>query len=160
MESEFEIIERFKKNVPVDVSALAEALGLTVWEDDELPSDVSGKLCKDIEQGGPSGYSVIIRASDPYVRKRFTLAHEIAHFVLHRKRMIGSSLTDDEYYRSKSLSSWDEVEANRLAADILMPRKILVEKIKELGEDPVVLARLFEVSEASMRIRLGIKAAA
>jgi predicted transcriptional regulator len=146
-----EIIQRFQGSAPVDVSGLAEALGLTVWEDDELPEGVSGKICQD-ENSGPAGYSIVVRASDPYVRRRFTVAHEIAHFVLHRDR-IGSSLTDDAMYRS-GLSTREEVEANRLAADILMPRSLVIEHIKLWGTDAEVLAKLFNVSEAAMRIRL------
>ncbi len=150
---EFQIIDRFTHTAPVDVTGLAEALGLAVWEDDELPGGISGKLYKDPENGGTSGYSIAVRASDPFVRRRFTVAHEIAHFVLHRNK-VGASLTDDEFYRS-NLSSWEEVEANRLAADILIPRKLLVKHIESSGDDPALLASIFKVSEAAMRIRLG-----
>jgi Zn-dependent peptidase ImmA (M78 family) len=150
--SEFLIIERFGETAPVDVTALAEALGLAVWEDEEIPLGISGKLYKDPEDGGPSGYSIAVRASDPYVRRRFTVAHEIAHFVLHRDR-VGASLTDDEFYRS-NLSSWDEVDANLLAADILIPSKLLVKYVGMRGDDLATLASIFKVSEAAMRIRL------
>ncbi len=40
--SEFLIIERFGHTAPVDVTALAEALGLAVWEDEEMPLGISG----------------------------------------------------------------------------------------------------------------------
>jgi hypothetical protein len=148
------IIDRFQQSAPVDVTGLAEALGLAVWEDDEFPEGVSGKIFLDSENGGPSGYSIAVRASDPFVRRRFTVAHEIAHFILH-KNLIGASLTDDALYRS-GLSTWEEVEANRLAADILMPRKLLSHFVRQYGNDPVVLSHFFKVSDAAMRIRLGI----
>jgi hypothetical protein len=150
------IIQRFQQFVPVDVTGLAEALGLSVWEDDDLPKGISGKLFKDTsEHGGTAGYSIVVRASDAYVRRRFTVAHEIAHFLLHRN-LIGNSITDDELYRS-DLSNAQEAEANRLAADILMPDALVALNIKRYGADPAVLAPLFEVSEAAMRIRLGQK---
>jgi Zn-dependent peptidase ImmA (M78 family) len=148
------IIERFQQSAPVDVTALAEALGLRVWEDDFLPEGISGKLFQDPIQGGPEGYSITVRSSDPYVRKRFTVAHEIAHFVLHRNR-IGSLVTDDAFYRS-NLSNREEAEANRFAADILMPRPLLAKYITMYGSDPAFLAEMFKVSEAAMRIRLGL----
>ncbi len=148
------IIERFRTSAPVDVSGLAQALGLTVWEDDGLPEGISGKICKDTENGGSAGFSIIVRASDPFVRRRFTVAHEIAHFVLHRER-IGDSLTDDALYRS-GLTSREEVDANRYAAEILMPRQLIGRYIKEYGSsDPSILAPIFKVSEQAMRIRLG-----
>ncbi len=147
------IIERFQNAAPVDVTGLAEALGLSVWEDEQLPIGVSGKIIRDSELGGAEGYSIVVRASDAYVRRRFTVAHEIAHFILHRDR-IGSGLIDDGLYRS-GLSSQEEFDANRLAADILMPRKLIAQYVAEYGPDPQSLARFFQVSEAAMRIRLG-----
>lgn len=150
------IIERFQQSAPVDVTQLAEALGLHVWEDDTLPEGISGKLFQDPVKGGLAGYSITVRASDAYVRKRFTVAHEIAHFLLHRN-LIGISVTDDAFYRS-DLSSREEAEANRFAADILMPRQLLAKYIKMYGSDPEVLAQMFKVSEAAMRIRLGLPA--
>jgi Zn-dependent peptidase ImmA (M78 family) len=86
------------------------------------------------------------------VRKRFTVAHEVGHFVLHRNQ-IGESLTDDELYRS-GLSTRQEAQANRFAADILMPKDLILKTINRLGDDPQVLASEFKVSEAAMRIRL------
>jgi hypothetical protein len=154
MKHEFaQIVERFQDSAPVDVTGLAEALGLSVWQDD-LPEGISGKIFEDRLYGGPSGYSIVVRTSDPYVRRRFTLAHEIAHFVLHQNR-IGSSLSDDALYRS-GLSTREEVEANSMAADILMPRKLVGEYVAKYGLQPQALAAFFSVSEAAMRIRLGM----
>jgi Zn-dependent peptidase ImmA (M78 family) len=63
---------------------------------------------------------------------------------------------DDALYRS-NLSTREEAEANRLAADILMPRHLIARYIKTYGfADPGFLASTFKVSEAAMRIRLGV----
>ncbi|HCM3005245.1 TPA: ImmA/IrrE family metallo-endopeptidase, partial [Klebsiella pneumoniae] len=94
-------------------------------------------------------------------RQRFTLAHEIAHFLLHRDR-IGDGITDDILYRSK-LSDFMEVQANRLAADILMPGHLLEKKLLELTQtvelrDEQKIERLAEVagvSTTAIKIRLG-----
>lgn len=152
-----EVISRFQNEAPVNVTGIAEALGLSVWESDaELPEGVSGKLFKDPISGGAEGFSIIVRESDPYVRRRFTVAHEIAHFVLHRDQ-IGDSLADDELYRS-GLSTRQEAQANRFAADILMPRNLVTRYVNQYGKDPQTLASLFRVSERAMRIRLGLPA--
>src|SRR5438105_3870285 len=103
---------------PVNVRALAADFGVNVWESD-LGSKISGKLFRDTEHGGSSGYSILINAKEPYVRRRFTVAHELAHFLLHRemvKRLGG--LTEDIFYRADGLNGWQEMEANRLAAEI------------------------------------------
>lgn len=151
-----EIISRFQQSAPVDVTGLAEALGLAVWESDDLPAGVSGKMFEDPTNGGPSRYSIVVRASEPFVRKRFTVAHEIAHFLLHRNR-IGSFLLEDAWLRS-NLSTREEVEANQFAADILMPRNLIAKYANLYGtSDPGVLASFFKVSEAAMRIRLAMR---
>lgn len=149
------IIDRFCSTVPVNVTGLAEALGVRVYESDNLPARISGKIVKDPQIGGSEGYAIVVRSSDPYTRRRFTVAHEIAHFVLHRDR-IGSLLTDDEMYRS-GLGTLEEIEANRMAADILMPRRVLKDYVD--APSPMSaseLARRFQVSEQAMRIRLGL----
>ena len=102
-----DLLSEVQRKAPVDVVGLASGLGLAVWEM-PLSSDISGKILFDPEHGGNSGYSVIINKTDPFVRKRFTLAHEIAHFVLHRER-IGNGLQDDAMYRS-GLSTIAEVQ--------------------------------------------------
>jgi hypothetical protein len=149
------VIRRFQGAAPVDVSALAVALGINVWESEFLPDGVSGKLFRDPENGGSEGFSIIVRESDAYPRKRFTVAHEIAHFTLHRSK-VGNSLVDDAWYRS-NLSTTEEAEANRWAADLLMPKGLIAEYVERLGPNPAALASVFEVSEAAMRIRLGLQ---
>ena len=132
--------------------AIANDLGLNVWEMHELPENISGKIFKDPLNGGESGYSIGVKASESYRRKRFTIAHEIAHFILHRDK-IGDELSDDAMYRS-GLSTKEEVQANQLAADILMPVQ-LIRKLQERGCTAVsVLAAELEVSEPAMRVRL------
>ena len=54
-------------------------------------------------------------------------------------------------------SNWDakEIEANRFAAELLMPRHMLIEAIQRSGEAQASdLARQFEVSEEAMTYRL------
>jgi Zn-dependent peptidase ImmA (M78 family) len=62
-------------------------------------------------------------------------------------------------YRS-NLSSRYEVEANKFAADLIMPMILVREKFDQLGrvasdEVVIALANYFRVSQAAMRIRLG-----
>src|SRR3546814_4029407 len=54
---------------------------------------------KDAERGGESGFAIYVNGSHPRVRRRFSIAHEIAHFALHRN-LIGDGVTDDAMYRS------------------------------------------------------------
>lgn len=149
--SPYAIVAKHQKAAPVNLAGIAHDLGLMVYES-HLGSEVSGKIVKDSVRGGDSGYAVYINASDHLNRKRFTIAHEIAHFVLHRD-LIEQGIVDNEMYRDKRISSHDETQANRMAADILMP-VALVRHYKSQGYGLDQLAALFQVSQGAMKIRL------
>lgn len=149
----WDVISRFQSQPPVDVEGIANAMGVNVWESGSLGSDVSGKLFRDPINGGSSGYSILVNSADAFTRKRFTVAHEIAHFMLHRD-LVGD-ITDDTFYRS-SLTNAQETAANKLAAEILMPY-LLIQSVIESGTNGIkALATIFQVSESAMKIRLGI----
>lgn len=142
-------IKRLQPKAPVNIVGIAKVLGLQVWESRSLPENVAGKLFIDKQNGGTNGYSIVVRSQDPLVRKRFTVAHEIAHYLLHRHLFI-RELVDDALYRSE-LKNVFEAQANQLAAELLMPWHLLA----EVADRPLgMLAKMFEVSEQAMSIRL------
>ncbi len=148
-----EIIKHFTQSPPVDVVALAEALGLKV---EEKPlSGISGMLVPDAQNGGSSGYAIYVNAPDARTRKRFTIAHEIAHFLLHRNKDT-KEFRDDIKYRSPGVSDALEGQANRLAADILMPRRLIRKLLDEGITNPRTMAEKLGVSLHAMEIRLGL----
>lgn len=139
---------------PVKVSGIARELALAVRAS-TLPPGVSGEIRPD----GAGGFVVKVNRHDSEARQRFTVAHEVAHFLLHR-HLIGNGITDDALYRSP-LSDAIEAEANRLAADILMPETLLRVELQLAREQRVEnilehMAEMFGVSEAAMKIRLGL----
>ena len=95
-------------------------------------------------------------------RRRFTLAHELGHFLLHP----GRTWYDKEYRinlrseKSSKAEDIEEIEANFFAASILMPRPLLArdtaERYVDLENADAVkdLARLYNVSTQAMNIRL------
>ncbi len=150
-----QILARYQTTAPVDVLGMANELGLNVWSM-ALPPNISGKIFRDQLNGGKTGFSIIVNSEDTSNRQRFTIAHEIAHFILHRPQLErGGSVEDDAMYRS-GLSTREEVEANRLAAQILMPMALIQKVIAEGVKDVPSLAARFQVSQDAMRIRLGI----
>jgi IrrE N-terminal-like domain len=155
--AEREIVDPFLRDAPVRLSALATALGLRVISA-QLPSGISGEIRPDPESR--AGFSIRVNKNDPARRQRFTVAHEIGHYLLHRNE-IGDGITDDVLYRS-SLSDSREAQANRLAADLLMPDRLVEfwkDRATALNEENIVsfLADKFNVSTAAMKIRLGIE---
>lgn len=145
------ILREHQVAAPVPVGRIAADLGLRVLVS-ELPLGVSGKLHKDPED--PTKWIIRVNRHEHKNRQRFTIAHEIAHFVLHRSE-IGDGLTDDTFYRS-GLSERREWEANKMAADILMPWELIRTETAQGRHSPSELAQKFGVSEAAMHIRLGL----
>lgn len=150
---ERKIIQDHQRCAPVDITALATSLGLTVYESYELSPGISGKICRDTSGESSSGYSISVNATEPYRRRRFTLAHECGHYLLHRAK-IGNELTDDALYRSEKLNTKEEFEANNKAADLLMPRRLMNDYIKRGEVDIDFLANEFEVSAPAMKVRM------
>lgn len=148
------IIAKFQKAAPVQVIPIAKELGLNVYTVSNWDDEISGMIVRDDDRGGDSGFAVYVNARHAPVRRRFTIAHEIAHFVLHRS-LIGDGVQDDALYRSK-LSSKVEAEANSYAADILMPWSLLNQEMTRGNESVEALAKAFDVSRSSMSIRLGV----
>lgn len=145
-----EIILEAQRELPVRVGDIARKLGLPV-KASTLPAGISGEI-------RPAGGSFEIKVNrhESRGRQRFTVAHELAHFLLHREH-IGAGVSDDALYRS-SLSDAREAEANRLAAQILMPRERIraafAETTGPIEERIKALSEIFGVSEAAMSIRL------
>jgi Zn-dependent peptidase ImmA (M78 family) len=97
-------------------------------------------------------------------RQRFTIAHELGHWMLHdNKRLIVDQSV--MLYKRNDVSSQatdeQEIEANSFAAELLMPRSMVREVAKTLRsnatsrEDFVTaIAREFDVSIEAMGYRL------
>ena len=143
-----DIIDRFQRSYPVDLHGMADALGIRIIAKN-LPDNVSGK----IEQDWPfNDYVITVNSKHSRTRQRFTIAHEIAHYVLHRD-LIGDGIVDDGLYRDGRIGDIRERQANRYAATLLMP-KSLVRKAWDMGmRNASDLAREFDVSPAVAEIR-------
>lgn len=153
---ERDILERHIATQPVKLGPLAEDFNLLITVS-SLGLGVSGQIKR--ENGE---YVIRVNRHEIRERQRFTIAHEISHYLLHRS-IIDSTLEgirDNVLYRSGE-PEWIEYEANRLAAHILMP-KYLVQKIlnRDYGGNVSCeatvegLAKWFKVSKAAMEINL------
>lgn len=105
-------------------------------------------------------YRIVVHANHAPTRQRFTAAHELGHYIYHRD-LLGDGVGDDRAYRSDvpghtnaNILTIHERQANTFAANILMPRHVLLAMDRN---DPDSLAAQFQVSKAAMKIRLGIR---
>jgi Zn-dependent peptidase ImmA (M78 family) len=101
------------------------------------------------------------------VRQRFTIAHEVAHYLLHVNKtkhksqlFIDRSVTFRRDENSSTGGDQEEVEANQLGAALLMPRELVQLEIKkhdlDLDDEDAIafLAKRFQVSTTAMTNRL------
>ena len=147
-----EIIDRHQESLPVDVVALAKDMGATVYRANNWPLNASGMIKVDQKVGGHEGFVIYVNAQHHVNRRRFTIAHEIAHIMLHRD-LIGNGITTDGLYRS-GLGSGVERAANRVAGNILMPWSWINRLIDDGVTSVNALARQFQVSHDAMVIQL------
>lgn len=143
-------------SAPVNVEALIESFGIDLVRQAQLDPAISGEIaCLE-----PGQYRISANKLDHYFRRRFTMAHELGHFLYHRD-LIGSGVDDDRAYRStdrgtffnKNITPAHEAQANRFAANLLMPAELVTEYFRE-NNDVSALATKFQVSKEVMRIRL------
>lgn len=112
-----EVLTEFDLNAaPVDLDELARCLFLHVQEVSMTSSE--GCLITD----GEIGTVLINRNIASHRRRRFTLAHEIAHYILHKNRPV---FEDDRANLKFSVTSRTEIEANIFAAMLLMPPMLM-----------------------------------
>lgn len=142
---------------PVPVESLARSLSASVSYS-PFEGDISGMVFRHEDR-------VIIGVNSLHHpnRQRFTIAHEIGHMILHK----GVEMHVDRAYRVNlrdDLSSQavdpEEIQANRFAAELLMPEHMLIQDLRgqEIDfENEVDLRRLslkYQVSLQALTLRL------
>lgn len=163
----YELLTKFDvASYPIPIEDLARGLGILVHYE-PFDGDLSGILLRDEDR------TIIgINSRHAGVRQRFTVAHELGHFLLHA----GNKVHVDREFRVNfrdathtTGSASEEMEANRFAAALLMPESLMREAFRRktsngfdpLGDDDesdeVIqkLAREFKVSNQALLIRLG-----
>jgi hypothetical protein len=141
---------------PVPVEAIAEdLLGLRVDESWEI--DCSGMLLPAERRIVLNAHEQVAGRNEPPLRRfRFTIAHEIGHWVCHCLEGRASDARPS-YCRPVDLTDGAERvlerEANVFAAELLMPELDVRSAWKELGEIEECAAR-FDVSPTAMHWRL------
>jgi hypothetical protein len=154
---------------PVPVERIAGALlGLYIDEADDLralpgaPAD-QGRLSGMLDADGMVIWLDRGEARRSPGRRRFTIAHEVGHLLLHVP-VVHESFCD----RAADIQEVDkdgptaelpelrqrEREANLFARELLMPESLVNEQARATGFNLPALADRFEVSVPAMRLRL------
>lgn len=151
----------------MNVEALAENLGLSVFSDADLHEGISGLIQRDGD-----GYAIKVSADEHIYRRRFTMAHELGHYLLHKSILDEAGGTNDNtLYRNdingraynSHIQDIHERQANSFAANLLMPeekvREVWMEEAERTSHPEGLpwltdLYRRFHVSPSAMRWRL------
>jgi Zn-dependent peptidase ImmA (M78 family) len=154
------ILQRYKLKVPVDLSFIAQQEGIQIRQE-SLEDRVSGMLILKEEQS-----IIVINQEHHPNRQRFTIAHELGHFFLHKNLahvFFDESLLFFRDEHSAQGSKYHEIEANIFAAELLMPEQFLLERLLDESFDALddlqdsalgKLAAELEVSSQALTIRL------
>lgn len=95
---------------------------------------------------------IAVCSREPFVRQRFTMAHELGHAV-----MAPMARTAFRPFRHLDAHTQRERAANQFAGCLLMPKRWVTSAYFNRGvRDPVKLARHFQVSADAIRVRLDV----
>jgi transcriptional regulator with XRE-family HTH domain len=147
-----ELLERAGvRSAPVPIEGLAARCGVLVRYR-TFPDSLSGLVF-----AHDDGAVIGVNAAHHANRQRFSLAHELGHYLLGHTE--ASSTNDDRFHIDVAEGTppgydWRaERAANEFAADVLMPRRIVMAAFSR-HPNPVALALEFSVSEIAMGYRL------
>jgi hypothetical protein len=146
---------------PVPVERIAEShLGLLIEEIDDIrslpnaPTD-QGPLSGLLDAEAQTIWLDRAEARRSRGRRRFTIAHECGHWVLHVR---GSGLLVCREEEVESAGDREirrrEAEANAFAQALLMPELLVHRHAQSTGCNLAALAERFDVSIAAIRLRL------
>jgi len=157
-QSPIDIVAQHLRSAPVNIEQAIRDLGIVLKKGADLPAGIAGHV-KKVNEGH---YEIASSKTDHYYRQRFTLAHELGHFILHRG-LLGDGVDDDTKYRSTEVGDFyntaiedvHERQANAFAAKILMPEKVLRQYVEDNANPELAdMAKYFQVSRSAMRWRL------
>ncbi|MAG44831.1 hypothetical protein CL633_02990 [bacterium] len=158
------ILKKYYDQIPVPIIQIANDLGINVYNAEFDSDRISGSILK--ENGD---FSIYVNKNEPSYRKRFTIAHELGHFI-ENKDILEKQGEHYDYKASKLNNSkvlfrfnsnvvlpskeerLREIKANKFAANILMPEDNFFEAWKKHSSMQDI-ANEFDVSILAASIR-------
>lgn len=152
------------ERLPVPVEEIADShLGLLIRDVEDLTAAPGAPLLTDAQAISgllfPTRGEIWVNAAEAREwprRRRFTIAHELGHWRLHRdveRPVFCRSGSIDPSERSTALPPPEE-QANAFAAAVLMPARLMREEYARCKQDFYVLCERFGTSGAAMGRRL------
>jgi Zn-dependent peptidase ImmA (M78 family) len=134
--------------IPIPLQSIAEAVGIV---------DIVGQTTRSFEgalvtTAAKGTGSIAYNNASRIERRRFTIAHEIGHFLIPwHDASVQCATADMGVLKSQDSRKSKEAEANRFAAALLTPTTLFTRDIRRLGspatEDILTLATKYKVSK-------------
>ncbi|MFY4757621.1 ImmA/IrrE family metallo-endopeptidase [Aliarcobacter butzleri] len=159
----------FDFKIPVDIEGIINFLSIEIKNKPDFRKiKVTGNIT--VKNGIPSIW-INPMQNKMIERKRFTLAHELGHYVLHiaPTNKLNDEIDDEKIVYNRD-DNWDKIEmqANNFSAQLLMPSNLLSEEVEKIiieyqkttneriEKDIIIekLAKKFQVSLSAMEFRL------
>lgn len=146
--------KEYRDNFALDLKWFCKSLDLNVYAVEFEDYGLSGAIQKEMDK-----WEIFVNRSESENRQRFTIAHEVGHFISHKfgslsyKILETGSHKDHAIYKRDGSKNLVEQEANFIAAELLMPGKE-IEVLFEQNLTPEEMAEKFEVSTESIVYRL------
>jgi Zn-dependent peptidase ImmA (M78 family) len=143
-------LESYKELGYVDIIKIATELGIDVYGVEDKIEDA--EIVYDENTGK---FSINVNNSQVFTRQRFSVAHELAHYILHK----------DDIKEEKAIARHDksdigydnrEKEADDLAAELLLPEEALNDYISQLKIDKSSLINESTVRDISSKFKLSL----
>lgn len=136
---------------PYNPAQISSKMGVKVFYANFKAENVSAALFVNNEPGKEKA-EIYVKATDNPLRQNFSIAHEIGHYLLHKKRTFIDE--PEQFWRNESeKGSKEEQEANFFAAELLMPTEIFKSRWNETKGQPEDLSKEFAVSVAAVLFR-------
>lgn len=166
------VLQKFwDKTIPVDVKHILQNVGILCRENDfsKLESALhinKGDAILGLALSHGDDLGILFSPRMDQASINYVLAHELAHCVLHlepsEEYHVELKMSKDLYSSNKRksvvsryLNSHKELQADRFAADILIPTDALLEYLKkEKHVDIVGISKHFQVSKEIVRLKV------
>lgn len=135
-------------NVPIPVDTITNKLDIEIKYEDNLDNETSGYIKFDNNQ-----WTIGVNAKHHANRQRFTIAHELGHYMLHKQHIMKEGIMKDSILFRKGEKNNLEIAANNFASNLLIPEEEFERKINGGMTSIDELSKHFEVSSLAIRYR-------
>lgn len=137
-------------STPIEMQPILDNLGISLKMGDLVLNGekISGAIKKEGETA-----KILVNINDCYTRRRFTVAHELGHYIFEMIQGDEKTILETRSYIHAGVAK--EFRADSFAAELLMPESLIMSEYeKQFIPTADNLAKIFAVSKVAMKKRL------